>query len=201
MKQRVGTEIRRLLLSGERQGDIARATGASRATISYHRAKLGLQKAPRKTYDWKDVQVDLNGGATVDDLMAKYGMARMAYTKAVRRGAIQPRDVLALSRLGLAELLIILGGVKPNPYHRRLIRRGLIQIGHANECAHCNASEWFGHRIVLEVHHIDGNPKNNVLSNFELRCPNCHSITPNWRGRNTEKSLLRGRPIGSVARL
>lgn len=34
-----------------------------------------------------------------------------------------------------------------------------------------------------ELHHIDGNPHNHTLSNLILICPNCHSITPNYRFR------------------
>lgn len=36
-------------------------------------------------------------------------------------------------------------------------------------------------KSCLGVHHIDGNSKNNRLSNVELLCPNCHSLTPNYK--------------------
>lgn len=32
-------------------------------------------------------------------------------------------------------------------------------------------------KIPLEIHHIDGNSKNNSKDNLELLCPNCHSLT------------------------
>lgn len=38
--------------------------------------------------------------------------------------------------------------------------------------------------ITLEIHHIDGNRKNNSLDNLQILCPNCHSQTSNWRSRN-----------------
>ena len=34
-----------------------------------------------------------------------------------------------------------------------------------------------------ELHHKDGNPHNHLLSNLELTCPNCHSLTKNYRFR------------------
>jgi hypothetical protein len=36
----------------------------------------------------------------------------------------------------------------------------------------------------LELDHIDGNYQNNALGNLRLMCPNCHSLTPTFRGRN-----------------
>lgn len=40
----------------------------------------------------------------------------------------------------------------------------------------------------LELHHIDGNHNNNVLSNCVLLCPNCHSLTDNYKFKNAHKS-------------
>lgn len=36
-------------------------------------------------------------------------------------------------------------------------------------------------RIPLEIHHIDGNWKNNSHENITLVCPNCHSLTSTYR--------------------
>ncbi len=36
----------------------------------------------------------------------------------------------------------------------------------------------------LEVNHIDGDASNSVESNLELLCPNCHSLTINFKNRN-----------------
>lgn len=35
--------------------------------------------------------------------------------------------------------------------------------------------------VCLDMHHIDGNSENTKLSNVELLCPNCHSLTPNYK--------------------
>jgi len=56
-----------------------------------------------------------------------------------------------------------------------------------NCCELCNTSEWLGSAITLEVHHIDGNNKNNELSNLQILCPNCHSQTDNYRAKNIKK--------------
>ena len=51
-------------------------------------------------------------------------------------------------------------------------------------CNKCGISNWQGVKIPLELEHKDGNNQNNERTNLEGLCPNCHSITDTWRGRN-----------------
>jgi hypothetical protein len=48
----------------------------------------------------------------------------------------------------------------------------------------CGISEWKGKPISLELEHKDGDTTNNKRENLEGLCPNCHSVTDTWRGRN-----------------
>ena len=43
----------------------------------------------------------------------------------------------------------------------------------------------------LEIHHIDGNAENNSEDNLQLLCPNCHSLTPNYKNLNKHSSRIR----------
>jgi len=51
-------------------------------------------------------------------------------------------------------------------------------------CNRCSIDNWLGEVLSLELEHKDGNNKNNKRENLEGLCPNCHSLTPTWRGRN-----------------
>lgn len=51
-------------------------------------------------------------------------------------------------------------------------------------CESCDNSEQMGQPIKLELHHIDGNSDNRDRANLKLLCPNCHSMTPTYKGAN-----------------
>ena len=55
-----------------------------------------------------------------------------------------------------------------------------------NKCSRCGWGETnpFTNKIPLEVHHKDGNYKNNIEDNLELLCPNCHSLTHTYKSAN-----------------
>ena len=72
--------------------------------------------------------------------------------------------------------------------HIQTLRKLL--LGDVDSCCElCNTSEWLGSPITLEIHHIDGNNKNNELSNLQILCPNCHSQTDNYRAKNIKKKI------------
>lgn len=51
-------------------------------------------------------------------------------------------------------------------------------------CNRCGISHWLSHPLIIEIDHKDGDNTNNSRDNLEGLCPNCHSLTSTWRGRN-----------------
>lgn len=65
----------------------------------------------------------------------------------------------------------------------RLIKEHILE----EKCIYCNLTSWLGSKIPLELDHINGNHSDNNLSNLRLLCPNCHSFTDTYRGKNARK--------------
>lgn len=56
------------------------------------------------------------------------------------------------------------------------------------ECSECGMTHWLGKELSLQLDHIDGDASNNLRSNLRWLCPNCHSMTDTYAGRNRKSS-------------
>jgi hypothetical protein len=93
----------------------------------------------------------------------------------------------------LSEILV-LGSTYSTLYlKKRLVEEGLLP----DICSGCRTVEWRGQKLVLELEHNNGDSSDHRIENLCLLCPNCHSQTPTFRGRNKRlKSLQRARING-----
>jgi 5-methylcytosine-specific restriction endonuclease McrA len=76
------------------------------------------------------------------------------------------------------------------PSHKlkqRLIKDGFKE----HKCENCNLTHWLDNLIPIELDHIDGDHDNNELSNLRILCPNCHSLTPTYRGKNIKSTYVK----------
>ena len=73
-----------------------------------------------------------------------------------------------------------------HPYYQTLkLKKRLIKEGiKENKCDICEITEWNGKPISMQLDHIDGNSHNHKLENLRMTCPNCHSQTETYCGKN-----------------
>ena len=63
---------------------------------------------------------------------------------------------------------------------QRIVKQDLLEY----KCVKCGIDSWQGETIVLDLDHINGNNRDNRLINLRYLCPNCHSQTDTYKGRN-----------------
>lgn len=73
-----------------------------------------------------------------------------------------------------------------HPYYQTLkLKKRLLKEGiKFNECEICGITEWNGKSINMQLDHIDGDSHNHKLDNLRMTCPNCHSQTETFCGKN-----------------
>lgn len=98
---------------------------------------------------------------------------------------------LSFSSIGAGvkiELDEILNGLHPHyqtlKLKKRLIKEGIFE----NQCAECGIIEWNGKPISMQLDHVNGDSSDHRLQNLRMLCPNCHSQTDTYCGKNKGNS-------------
>ncbi len=98
------------------------------------------------------------------------------------QGHNKGKKYILKTRKSLKEILVKHSSYTSS-YHlkRRLIQEGVLE----EKCVGCGLhTEWNGKKISLQLDHINGTHDDNRFENLRILCPNCHSQTGNFAGRN-----------------
>jgi transposase-like protein/Zn finger protein HypA/HybF involved in hydrogenase expression len=68
---------------------------------------------------------------------------------------------------------------------KKLIKEGVKK----NECENCQLTEWMGKPLSIQLRHNNGNNTDNRIENLTMLCPNCHSQTETYAGKNLPRKL------------
>src|SRR5437763_6071775 len=161
--------------------EIAWTLGVSKPTVCFHLRMLGVPPKEHfaRRYDWDEIRAYYEAGHSMTECRRHFGFSRNAWWDAIGRGAITPRP-------RLEPLDLVLNGERPRNRHHikgRLLAEGLKEP----RCERCGLTAWRGRALSLELHHVNGDGRDNRLENLLLLCPNCHSQTDTWGGRNKHR--------------
>lgn len=129
-----------------------------------------------------------NNSLTMADAASTLGLHFNTFKRhAVKLGCYRPNQgACGKSKPSVNQIPIdqILDG-QHSSYQSNKLRVRLIAEGiKKHQCEKCFLTCWLDAPIPLELHHIDGDRTNHKLNNLQLLCPNCHSQTETFRGKN-----------------
>lgn len=131
----------------------------------------------RRKYDWAKIQAYYDAGHTYVKCMAHFGFCSKAWDCAVKRGAIR-------TRRQTRPLEHVLQSTSSRWQKKlRLLREGLL----TNRCERCGINDWRGKTLAIHIDHVNGDKNDWRLDNVRMLCPNCHSQTPTFGGRNLRR--------------
>ncbi len=100
------------------------------------------------------------------------------FTPFARRGNMN-------TKMSLEEVLVENSTYLTSRLKRRLVSEGFMK----DRCVECGVgSIWNGKSITLHLDHIDGVSDNHQIDNLRILCPNCHSQTDTYCGKNNGRA-------------
>lgn len=79
-----------------------------------------------------------------------------------------------------------------SPYERNVVRHRILRDNLIEyKCSECGITEYNNKPISLQLDHINGVNNDNRLENLRWLCPNCHSQTETYAGKNVKINKLR----------
>jgi 5-methylcytosine-specific restriction endonuclease McrA len=131
-----------------------------------------------RRHDWAAIQRYYDAGHTVRQCIREFGFTLGSWAKARRRGAV-------LARAAVMPIHELLASPRRTRRHvkLRLLHAGML----VNRCQTCGLTSWLGQPLTMHLDHINGKRNDHRLENLRMLCPNCHSQTDTYGGRNRRR--------------
>jgi hypothetical protein len=85
-------------------------------------------------------------------------------------------------KIPLNKIMVENSSYGTNHLKKRILEDKILEYS----CEECkNNGEWMGKNLVLQLEHKNGNSKDHRLGNLCFLCPNCHTQTKTYAGRNS----------------
>jgi 5-methylcytosine-specific restriction endonuclease McrA len=102
-------------------------------------------------------------------------------TELIRQSSIK-------KKIPLSKIMVENSSYGTNHLKSRLIKENILKY----TCERCgNKGEWMGQKLTLQLEHKNGKSIDHRLENLCFLCPNCHSQTDTYSGRNSSMKKSR----------
>ncbi len=179
-----GPKIKKLLSEGKNYPTICNELGVAIATVAYHARQMNIpldENITRKV-DWDEVQTYYNKHLSLTAVSQRFNIGKATLFRAQKRGYIKKPPKVKLPN---EDIFIEDSIISSSTLRRRIIKESLIPYECMGDGCDLKGSVlWAGRPISLHLDHINGVRNDHRISNLRWLCPNCHSQTETYCGRN-----------------
>lgn len=145
----------------------------------------------------EDFKKACEGSSSLKEILGKLGLSFRGHSYDILKQRIKEEGIRFETNSGSkginykdiqAVLCINSPYVSSNALKKRLISEGIL----INICSECGSLPIHNEKpLVLQLDHVNGEHTDNRLENLQILCPNCHSQTSTYSGKNSKTNEYR----------